>query len=187
MTIHVHDILDFLVAKSSAPSTMGAQLDRLRYGTQIEPDPHRQKEEIENRMLQQASIIRCFDAFREKERFSFPGQTFGCTSLYKTLEKIQKVSRRGQGALAEGILRAYHERVTCYRGSSQERGLVEVYNYISTIAPTAVPKPPKAEKDLLQAFRENTAKRAKSVAAEAYADSLLALNQHVRVWNKKGG
>ena len=39
--------------------------------------------------------------------------------------------------------------------------------------------------DLLQAFRSESAKRARAVACEAYADALLALQNHVRIWNRR--
>lgn len=186
--IHVQDILDHLVTRyASAPSTMGAQLERMRYGVHSTPDPHRARAEAEDHMLKQANLLRCIEAFETRQEFYVPVRGRGASSScgYKVLEKIQKSTKKGQGAIAMGILRAYHERVTCVRGQSGERGLVEVYNFLASIAPDAVPKPPKsAEGDLLQAFRTDAAKRAREVACEGYADALLALRQHVEIWNK---
>lgn len=188
--IHVQDILDHLVTRyASAPSTMGAQLERMRYGVHSTPDPHRARAEAEDHMLKQANLLRCIEAFETRQEFfsgvSVRGRGASSAGGYKILEKIQKATKKGQGAIAMGILRAYHERVTCTRGQSQERGLVEVYNFLASIAPDAVPKPTKsAEADLLQAFRSGTLKRAHELACEGYADALLALRQHVEIWNR---
>lgn len=182
MSIHVSDILDFLVGRSAAPSTMGAQLDRLRFGLHSTPDPFRARDEVEANLLHQAVLLRCIDDFSNRHEFTVTARGNKATgSGYKILDKIQRSTRRGQGEIAICILRAYHEWAT----QSQERGLLEIYNYLSSIAPEAVPTPPKNEPDLLQAFRTNAAKRARALACEAYADSLLALQNHVRIWNKQ--
>ena len=171
MTVTVSDILDYLVAVTAAPSTFGAQLEKIKYGIESKPDPWRARDETEQHLIEQAGIIRCLDAFQAKREFSMS---------VKVLEKIQIATHYDQGALAVGIMRAYHERST----QSQERGLLAVYQFLATIAPAVVPLPPKGTEDLLQSFREGSAKRARSISAEAYADSLLALQNHVRHWNK---
>lgn len=180
MSILVSDVLDFLVSKSAAPSTFGAQLDRLKYGVHVAPDPFRAREEAENHLLQQAALLRCIDDFAKRDVFhSQTRQRTGIVGSFKMLSKFQQVANRGQGEIALGILRAYQEWCT----QSQERGLAAVYNFLVGIAPSVAPPLPKG--DLLQAFREGTAKRARAAACEAYADSLLALQYHVRVWNKR--
>lgn len=181
MAIQVSEILDFLVGRSAAPSTMGAQLDRLKYGLHSSPDPFRARDEVESNLLHQAVLIRCIDDFAGRHEFAVPARGSQATSSgYKILERIQKACKKGQGDIALHILRAYHERCT----QSQERGLLEIYTYLSQIAPMSVPTPPKDTIDLLQAFRSNEAKRARAIACEAYADALLALNNHVRIFNK---
>lgn len=183
MSIQVSDVLDFLVARSMAPSTMGAQLDRMRDGIQSAPDPFRARDDVENHMLQQAELIRCIDDFTSRQEFSVTTRQRAAAAGYKVLEKFQKSTGRRQGEIGIGILRAYHEWST----QSTERGLLSVYQYLAIIAPSLVPPPPKnLDTNLLQAFRIGTAKRARNVACEAYADSLLALQNHVRVFNKKG-
>lgn len=172
MSTRIADILDFLVAKSAAPSTMGAQLDRLRNGVSVPPDPFRAREDTENALLRTASILRCLDSFASRDVFV----------NHRALEKIQKNCKLSQGYIALSILRAYQE----WSSQSQERGLVEVYRVIVRLAPKSVAAPPKdTDEDLLQMFRTNKAKRARSFAAEAYADSLLAMQDFVRTWNKK--
>ncbi len=183
--IQVADVLDFLVSsRSHAPSTMGAQLDRLRFGIQITPDPFRARSEVEDHLLQQAVLLRCIDEFSKREEFSITTrQRKAADAGYKALIKIQALATvlRSQGSIAIGILRAYQERAK----GSQECGLVSVYGFIHDIAPKSIPIPPKGDEDLLQAFRSGAAKRARNMACEAYADSLLALQNHVRVFNKK--
>lgn len=171
--IKVDDILHFLVSRSNAPSTMGAQLERLRFGLSSTPDPFRAREDIENHLLEQATIIRCHDQFAQRPEFG---------EDYKALTRIQKATspRLDQGYIAIGTLRAYHE----WSSQSPERGLVEVYGFLQRIAHRIVPKLPQDAPSALQSFRENKAKRAKSLASEAYADSLLALQYHLRVYNK---
>jgi hypothetical protein len=187
-TVQVADVLDHLVAKSAAPSSFGAQLDRMRFGIQVTPDPFRAREEAENKLLQSAALLRCIDQFEARYEFSVTTRQRATSAAgYKVLDRIQKATKRGQGEIALGILRAYHERVTCSIGQSQERGLLAVYTYVAGIAPDAVPAPPKDTDDLLMAFRTGSAKRARNMAAEAYADALLALQNHVRVYNKKKG
>lgn len=173
MSVQVADVLAFLVGRSAAPSSFGAQLSRLRDGLTQTPDPFRARDDIENQLLTTAVVLRCMDDFYAKREFPGP---------YKILTKLQDNgnSDRPQGAIALGILRAFQERSK----GSEETGLVAVYNYLSVIAPEAVPPAPK-NTELLQAFREGTAKRARHFAAEAYADSLLALGQHVKVFNRR--
>lgn len=176
MSIRTDDVLHFLVARAGAPSSMGAQLDRMRTGTVGKPDPFRARDEAETQILVQAHLLRCLSEFAEKAEFR-------PTIPYKALEKVQKHTfpRLSQGYIALGTLRAYQEWST----SSSERGLVAVYHYIGTLAPTAVPPPPKNEPDIVQAFRTGKAKRARGQAAEVYADSLLALGGFLATWNKR--
>jgi hypothetical protein len=182
MSVQVADVLDHLVARSASPSSFGAQLDRLKYGLQPTPDPFRARDEAENHLLEQATLLRCVSDFSSKEEFVvLPRQRKAAAAGYKLLERIHIASKYPQGGIALGILRAYHERST----QSQERGLVEVYNFLFAIAPTVCPPLPKQETDLLQAFRSGNAKRARTLACEAYADALLALQQFVRVWNAR--
>jgi len=163
---------------------MGAQLDRLRFGIHLSPDPYRQRSEVEDQLLQQAVLIRCIDEFTRREEFSVTTrQRSAAEGGYRALTRIQDKAtiHRPQGSIAVGILRAFQERS---RGS-QECGLVAVYNYVQSIAPSVVPPPPKGDEDLLQAFRTGHAARARKFVCEAHADSLLALQDHVRVFNKR--
>lgn len=123
-------------------------------------------------MLEQAAILRCMDHFASR-------QDVRAKNLpeLKTLEKLHRHTRIPRGALAFAVLRAYQERST----ASKERGLVEVYGYVKSIAPHLATC---EELDLLTAFRSNTAKRARSLSAELVADSLLALQSHVAIWNQ---
>lgn len=180
MSLHVSDVLDHLICKGLAPSTLGAQLERLKYGVQLDQDPFRARQDAEDRMLAQAELIRFVDDFTRRIEFAVPKQRLVVSSGYQVLDKLQKASSRGQGEIAISILRAYHERST----QSMDRGLYEVYKYLTYIAPKVIPPPPKDE-DLLEAFRKNTAKKSRNFTAEAYADSLLALQRAVHVWNKK--
>jgi hypothetical protein len=165
------DVLHFLVARTCTPSSFGAQLDRLRLGFQPTPDPFRARADAEDRMLAEAVVIRCVDTFSSK-------QEFAKTSNYNVLQKIQGKCSKRQGEIAVNILRQYQER----GHQSTERALVAVYQYLSSIVPILAP--PDNDSDLLQSFRTGTAKRARNLACEAYADSLLALTQHVKAFNK---
>ncbi len=122
-------------------------------------------------MLRMATIIRCVDEFELRAELTPRGQA---------IEKLNRYAQLPEGRIAVGVLRAYHERQ-----SSPERGLVEVYRYLAKIAPSAVPTVPREYTDLLQAFRDNNAKRCRFIAAEVYADALLGLQYHVRVFDKR--
>lgn len=168
MSVSVADVLDFLVSPGATPSNLGAQLERLRDGTTGIQDPFRSRDEVETGMIRMANLIRCIDRFEERPELNPRGK------------RIQEVSQgRNEGAMALGVLRAYHE----WSSSSQERGLVEVYKFLARTAPRSVPNPPKDSRGLLQDFREGKAKRCRFLAAEAYADALIALQQHVRIYN----
>lgn len=184
--VHVNDILDFLVAKSAAPSTMGAQLDRLRYGIQLQPDPFRQRAEVEDHLLNQAVLLRCIDTFAGRQEFSVSTrQRKAADSGYKALSKIhEKTKGRPQGQIALEILRAYHERA---KKGAEDPGLAAIYYFVARVAPDVAPELPtiKDGADLATIFKSGNAKRARSFACEAYADALLALTEHVRVFNKK--
>ncbi len=169
--ITVQEILDFLVSRGGTPSNLGAQLERLRDGTTGTQDPFRARDEVETSMLRMATIIRCVDEFERRLELSPKGQQ---------IEKINRFAQLPEGQVALGVLRAYHERP-----SSPERGLVEIYRYLSRVAPRGVPTVPKECDDLLQAFRDGNAKRCRFAAAEAYADALLGLQHHVRLFDKR--
>jgi len=169
--ITVHDILDFLVSRGGTPSNLGAQLERLRDGTTGTQDPFRARDEVETSMMRMATIIRCVDEFGQRPELSPKGQA---------IEKVNRFAQLPEGAVALGVLRAYHERP-----SSPERGLVEIYRFLARIAPRGVPSIPKECDDLLQAFRDGIAKRCRFVAAETYADALLGLQYHVRLFDKR--
>lgn len=169
--ITVHDILDFLVSRGGTPSNLGAQLERLRDGTTGTQDPFRARDEVETGMMRLATIIRCVDEFGQRSELNPKGQA---------IEKVNRFAQLPEGAVALGVLRAYHERP-----SSPERGLVEIYRFLARIAPRGVPSIPKECDDLLQAFRDGNAKRCRFVAAETYADALLGLQYHVRLFDKR--
>jgi len=169
--ISVHDVLDFLVSRGGTPSNLGAQLERMRDGTTGTQDPFRARDEVETSMLRMATIIRCVDEFEARLELSPKGQQ---------IEKINRFAQLPEGRVALGVLRAYHERP-----SSPERGLVEIYRFLAKIAPRGVPSVPKECDDLLQAFRDGNAKRCRFAAAEAYADALLGLQYHVRLFDKR--
>ncbi len=168
MSIGVADRLDFLVGRGGVPSNLGAQLERLRDGTTGTNDPYRARDEVENNMLRMAVILRCIDEFSERQELSPRGQQ---------IEKLNRFAQLPEGAIALGVLRAYHERP-----SSPERGLVEIYRFLAKIAPRNVPPIPKDCDDLLQAFRDGAAKRCRFLAAETYGDALLGLQYHVRLF-----
>jgi len=172
--ITVDDILHHLVARSAAPSTMGAQLDRMRFGLSSQPDPFQARDDAESRMMDQAALLRCMDHFATRQ------ECRGKNAMEcKMLARIQRFTRMPQGAIALAVLRAYQE----WRTYSDARALVAVYNYVRSIAPAVTPNPPDG--DIYQAFRTGEAKKAVAFAAEAVADSLLALQQHVATWGKR--
>jgi len=174
MSVSVADVLDNLISVSAAPSTLGAQLDRLRLGTHSAPDPFRARDDVENHLIQQAALIRCIDQFTARQVLPIPRPAI--------IEKIQKETHTDQGRIAVAVLRAYHERST----RSQERGMVEVYRLLARMAPeTTPPSPTEDTLDLVQLFREGKARRCRAFSCEAYADSLLGLQQHVRIWARK--
>lgn len=187
--IHVNDVLDHLVARSAAPSTIGAQLDRMRLGFQPTPDPFRMKSEVEDRLLEQAVLLRCISEFSERQEFSVTTrQRKAADAGYKVLTKLQEKAKIAQGTIAINILRTYHERAAAFRAKNvqgQEKALASVYYYLVALAPSVAPPPSLKDGDLETAFRTGKAKRARNLACEAYADALLALQNHVRVFNKK--
>lgn len=176
--ITLEDVLDTLVSRGGyAPSSMGSQLERLASGITTSPDPFRARDEAENTIMRNAQVLRVISDFTGRREFR---------ERFETLKKLQRAThpQLDQGYIAFGTLRAYHERCT----RSKERALVEVYHFLGTIAPDAVPGPPKQARDvddLVQLFREGKAKRARALAAEAYADAYLALESHLRQVNRK--
>lgn len=155
---------------------MGAQLDRLRYGTAAAPDPFRAQSEAEDRMIADATLLRCISEFSAKQELRATTQT---------LEKVQKASyaRMPQGAIAIEVLRSYQEWST----KSQERGLAAIYQYLQRVAPSITPALPlnPAEDDLVTMFRKGKAKRARDFSAEAYADALLGLGKFLSTFNRR--
>lgn len=168
--IRIDDILGFLVADTLTPSTMGAQLERLKFGLISTPDPFQAREDAEARILENAELLRAVDEFRAVPEF-YP--TSSRSTKYKTLEKIQKgtTPRRTQGEIALNVLRSYQKWGT----KSPEQALVTVYSYVRSIAPRVVPTLDTDTVKATQMFREGKARRSRDLAISAYADSLLAL------------
>lgn len=182
MSVQSENILHFLVADSCSPSTLGAQLERLRFQmAPSTPDPFRARDDAESRILEQAELIRFLDTFRGVHEFR-PTTVKG--DGYRTLVKIQRgdPSHRNQGEIALEVLKAFQR----WGIRSQERGLLAVYVSIRTIAPKICPDVPLDVDDALQMFRGGKAPRARTLAASAVADALLALNAQVQSWNKRG-
>lgn len=170
----LQDVLDMLVGRTVTPSSLGPQLERLRDGVSVEPDPYRAREIQHWKLLHDAELYRCLDRLCDQERCTF-------SKLTPTIEKLAKRLRRPAGAIAVGIMRAYQERAT----SSQERGLVEVYNYLRRLDPTHFPPLLHDEHDAVQAFRVGKAKAARRRALELQADAYLILQKWVDVWNSR--
>lgn len=174
--ITIDDVLDSLVSRGGyTPSSMGSQLERLATGITAAPDAFRARDEAENSIMRHAGLLCAISEFTARREFR---------ERFDTLKKLQRAThpQLDQGYIAINTLRAYQEWCS---GSGKERALVQVYRYLASIAPEVVPAPPKGTDDLLQAFRNNSAKRAQAIASEAYADAYLALESHLRVLNKK--
>ncbi len=183
MIIKVADVLACFVGRGCVPSTMQAQLDRLQFGFDPNQDPHRARREVEDHMLQQAVLYRCIDDFARRTALGVQSRQRKSASGYRALEALQDNSSpyHSQGAIATGILRAFQERAK----GSQEQGLVAVYHYIQSIAPKAVPLPPKGDGDILQLFRLHPRAPAREFTCDAHADALFALEDHLREFNKR--
>lgn len=157
---------------------MGAQLDRLRYGTASAPDPFRAQSEAEDRMIEAATLLRCLSDFSSKQELRSSS-----AATYRALEKVQRATnaKLPQGLIATEVLRAYQEWST----KSQERGLTAIYQYLSRIAPSIVPAAPQSQvDDLVSLFRNGKAKRARDFSAEIYADALLSLGGFLQTFNR---
>lgn len=172
--VHIDDVLNHLVADTIVPSNFGAQLDRLRYGLTGAPDPVKARRDAEDRLLEQAGILRVVDGFAKVEQFR-ASSPMG--ESYKALEKIQRHARRPQGQIATGVISAYQKWVT---NAGHERGFLAVYAYLAKVAPAITP-PVELEFDkALQSFRDGTARKAREFATSAYADSILALAAYLK-------
>lgn len=178
-TIKIDDILGFLVADTLTPSTMGAQLDRLRFGLVTTPDPFQAREDAEARLLEHAELLRCIDQFKAVLEFR---PVTSKAAGYKTLERIQRGTspRLSQGAIALNILRVYQH----WGSSRPHRALLAVFGYVRSIAPRMCPTLDLDLYEALQAFADGRAKRSHDLAASAYADALLALGSFLTKRNR---
>jgi len=183
MSVSVADVLDNLISVSAAPSTLGAQLDRLRLGTHSAPDPFRARDDVENHLIQQAALIRCIDQFTARQVLPIPRPAI--------IEKIQKETHTDQGRIAVSVLRAYHERST----RSQERGMVEVYRLLARMAPETTPPSPTEDSadlakqlvDLLEDPQRRSSLRAAAAAAVRRYDWSVVAGEIVRVYETVTG
>lgn len=183
MRVTIEEILHFLVADTVTPSTMGAQLERLRFGLTTTPDPFRSREDAEAHILEQAEILRTVDAFKAVQEFK---PSTPKAAGYRTLDKIQRgtLPRLCQGTIALNALKVYQQWSPTPQ--NEARALVAVYGYVRSIAPRLTPPLSDHNVELAtQAFREGKAKRAKALAADTLADSLLALGSFLQKRNKK--
>lgn len=181
MSLRPDDILHFLVGDSCTPSNFGAQLERLQFQlAPSTPDPFRARDDAEDHILEQAELIRFVDTFRTVKEFR---PTTAKGDAYRTLVKLQRgdSSHRNQGEIAVDVLKAFQRWGT----RSAERGLLAVYVTLRAICPKACAPIDTDVDRALQQFREGKVPRARTLAAEAYADSLLALSAQVSIWNKK--
>lgn len=180
MTVTVDALLGFLVADTLAPSTFGAQLERLQYGVSSTPDPFRARSDAEDTILEQAELIRCLDAFAAIREFR---PATARSDGFKTIEKIQRGTHpvMNQGMIALGVIKAYEK----WGRSKDMRALVAVFDYVRSIAPTKCPSLTRDVHEAVQLFREGRAARSQELAASAYADALLALSGHCRLWSRR--
>lgn len=168
----VDEILHFLVADTMAPSSFGAQLDRMKFGLSPNINPFQARDDTESSIMRNAEILRVLREFSEVQEFRpASSRTVG----FRALSKIQRGASGPirQGQIALGILRSNQPW-------SGDRGLVEVFWFLRKIAPKACPTLDLTTLDAVQAFREGSAKRSKALASEALADAILALGSFLR-------
>jgi hypothetical protein len=169
--VTLDEALGVLSARTCSPSTMGAQLDVVEQGTKgSRIDPFEAQEKAENRIMRDISAIRCLDALAASR----------VRPDLLNLEQLQRITgERIGGRLVVQCLRAFEE----WRNESQERALVAVYMWANGKTPVRFPIPKHQEVDLAQAFRAGKTPRAKSMAADLYADCYLVLAEWIPAWN----
>lgn len=182
--LSLEDALGLLSTRTMSPSTLGAQIERMQERAELgpmppdyngikpkpsTPDAVKAQADAENRMLRDAGVIRCLDAFACVERFKGA----------ENLKRVQRAVKAPQGAIATQCLRVYEP----WRLLSQERALAAVYAWASVLLPDMFP--PVKHDDLAQGFREGKSTKARTKAADLYADCYLALAEHVVLWNRK--
>lgn len=194
--VTVQDVLDALVGRTTAPSNMGAQLDRIRDKAFRIPDKTQAKNLIEEdqneRPVQKArrSVrdISCIDSAETFALMRAPvlhciqdlcevGHAHSLKSRAALAALHKQAPHWTQGALVVGCLRAYHE----WASHSKERALAEVCAWLHRVAGAEAPD----AFELAQHFREGKAKRSRTRAAELYADCILVLLGWVGIWNRR--
>ncbi len=184
-SIEVNDVLEYLASRTQVPSSLGSQLEELKYGTSGTGGGGGDAEQA---MLNRANLANCVDELSKQQHVKF-----ACTDV---LPQFARKIRARPGAVAVAVVRAYQpwhcdpdanrpagsEKIGVIRGP--DRGMAEVYDWMGTMdrsqkspgtAPTA------------ELFREGTAKSAKIIAAQMLADAEIVVTEWVALWNRKGG
>lgn len=172
--IILENILQFLVGSSNVPSNFGAVLERRQDDVIPTGDAQRVKDAIELSMLRDIAVIRCIDGLKEAKDFKNTG-------AIRTLSRNCGF-RYTEGALAVGVLTKYHH----WEGYSPERALVEVYNWVRSLAPDKYKPILHDESSAHMAFAAGKAKKPRQIAADLYADALVIAADWVEKWNEDG-
>lgn len=197
--VTVQDVLDVLVGRTSAPSNMGAQLERIqdaafRISDRMQAmnliDLDQDSLELPMRTAKrQVANPSCVDA---AEQFAFMrAPAIHClqdlcavkhTHVLKSRAAIAALHKRApdwtQGAIVVGCLRAYQERAS----KSKERGLAEVHAWSQRITGA---EPDDDACELAEQFAKGKALRKRRAAAELYADCMLVVMGWVGIWNRR--
>ncbi len=190
MVVNINDVLQHLVSKTAAPSSIGSQLDRLadnaadkerdaivtaRPRGQQYGNPYLARDRQERAIADLAPIARCLADLARVNRCEYLEDKAELRRLRRALP------HRGDGELVILVLTAYQE----WASTSDKRALAALYSWMHTVAPAMYPAPKMKQETLEWAFRGAEAKKAFQRASEAYADAKLVLDAWVTWWNRK--
>lgn len=161
------DVLSFLKPYSLVPSSLGSQLQKLRDGVSIYPDPHRATDMMHTKLLADAAILRCIDTLKKKDSIQRYCSTPSLSRFSKTLN-VQ------EGGVAIGVLLAFSRWDTI----SKERGFAEIYSFTRKLQGKWSPTETMAD-----LFRNSKAPVAYKLAKTLLYESETILKVWVQLWN----
>ncbi len=184
-SIEVNDVLEYLSSRTQVPSSLGSQLEELKYGTSGTGGGGGDAEQA---MLNRANLATCVAELEKQQHVKF-----ACTDI---LPQFARKIRARPGAVAVAVVRAYQpwhcdpdanrpagsEKIGVIRGP--DRGLAEVYDWMREIDTSQKPVTGVPTAEL---FRDGLAKQAKILAAQMLADAEIVVTEWVTLWNRKGG
>ncbi len=186
--VRLAEVFEYLASTSQVRSSLGGQLEHLKYGTEADHSPNNSAG-VEQGMIDRADLSHCVSELEKQQNVHW--------AATDVLPRFALRARLRPGAVAVACVRAYQPwhgdpdlnrpagSPACGVDRGPDRGLAEVYSWMRGVQG----KPVGLEKDktLAQSFKAGGLKNHKEEAARMLADADIVVGAWIDLWNDKAG